>query len=151
MDIWTGPLDKYWWSLHNGMEQLTITLGIAAVSAGHAAFDHAQVVASAGGAGCPGALAGNRHLGLGIRLQAEALACEKADRDEMGLDHAADRREDRGDVLAAHPGAAARVEHRLEFLDHEGHVPAATKHRRDHPGKRDGPGEMLHVLGVYED
>jgi hypothetical protein len=70
---------------------------------------------------------------------------------QVPLDHAADRREDRGHVFAVHPGPAARVEHGLEFLHHEGHVAAAPEHRRDHPRQRHGPGEMLHVLGVDED
>src|SRR5438105_12423856 len=41
-------------------------------------------------------------------------ACrQKADRDHVALDDVADRGQQRGHVLAVHPGAAARVEHRL--------------------------------------
>ena len=56
-----------------------------------------------------------------------------------------------GTYLPAHPRAAARVEDGLQFLDHEADIAAAPEHRRDHPGQRHGPGEMLHVLGIDED
>ena len=76
---------------------------------------------------------------------------QKTDLDQVAFDHAADRRQQRGHIAALHPLAAARVEHGLELLDHEGDVAAAAEHRRDHAGERHGPGVMLHVLGVDED
>src|SRR3546814_18337695 len=48
------------------------------------------------------------------------------------------------------PVAAARIEHRLQLLDHEGDVAAAAEYRRHHPGQRHGPGVMLGVLRIDE-
>jgi cation transport regulator ChaC len=42
--------------------------------------------------------------------------------------HPADRGQQRGHIAAAHPLAAARIEHRLQLLDHEGDVAAAAEH-----------------------
>src|SRR5262249_19230474 len=75
----------------------------------------------------------------------------KADIDHVLLDHIADRGEQRGHVTAAHPRAAARIEHGLHLLHHEGDVAAAAEHRGDHAGQADGPGVMLHALRVDED
>ncbi len=68
----------------------------------------------------------------------------------MPLDDIADRSEQRGNVAALHPGAPARIEHRLQLLGDEGNVGAAPEHRRHHPGQPQRPGVMLHVLGVDE-
>src|SRR5438477_377144 len=80
-----------------------------------------------------------------------ALRRDKADLDHVLLDHVANRGEQRGDVFAFHPCAAARVEHRLHLLDDKGDIAAAAEHGADHAGQRHGPGEMLHVLRVDED
>src|SRR6266536_2007241 len=76
---------------------------------------------------------------------------QEADLDHVLLNDVADRGEQGGDVFALHPRPAARVEHRLHLLDDKGHVAAAAEHRADHPGQRDGPGVVLHVLRVDED
>ena len=41
---------------------------------------------------------------------------------DMAFDNLADRRQQGRDVAPLHPGAAARVEHRLQFFGHEGYV-----------------------------
>ena len=123
---------------------------MTAAPASHAAFNHAQLEAAAGGAGLPAGGVEVDDLLLWVLLEALPLAREEAGGDHVLLDHAANRRKDRGHVLALDPGTAARVEHGLQLLDHEGHVAATPEHRRDHPGQRHGPGEMLHVLGVDE-
>src|SRR5687767_9541754 len=95
-----------------------------------------------------------RHLEprLGGQLLHRALGVRhEADVDHMPLDDAADCGEERGHVAALHPAAAARIEHRLQLLHHEADIAAAPEHRRDHPREADGPGVVLHVLGVDED
>ena len=67
-------------------------------------------------------------------------------RDQMAFDHFPDRRQQRWDIAPAHPLAAARIEHRLQLLDHEADIAAAPEHRADHAGQRHGPGVMLHIL-----
>jgi hypothetical protein len=47
--------------------------------------------------------------------------------------------------------AAARVEHRFQFLDQEDGVAAFPEHRRNNPRQRQHPLEVLHVLRVDED
>ena len=46
--------------------------------------------------------------------------------------------------------AAARIEHRLQLLDHEGNIAGAPEHGADHAGQSHGPGIVFHVLGVDE-
>lgn len=126
------------WSLRVELQANTravtsAAFALAAVHAGHAAFDHPQFIAAAAFACLARAAADGHDLGLGIGFQAHALALDEADRDEVPLDHAADRREDRGDIAPLHPCAAARIEHGLQLFHHEGHIAAATEHRRDHP------------------
>ncbi|MCY1180260.1 hypothetical protein D9M73_206920 [compost metagenome] len=69
----------------------------------------------------------------------------------MAFDDVPDRRVQRRHVAALHPGAAARIEHRLEFLRDEGHIGGAPEYRRDHPREPDAPRIMLGVLRVDED
>src|ERR1700722_4844447 len=78
------------------------------------------------------------------------LRRQEADLDHVPLDDVADRGEQRRHIAALHPRAATRVEYRLHLLDDKGDVAAAAEHRADHPGQRDGPGVMLHVLRVDE-
>src|SRR3546814_2494130 len=66
---------------------------------------------------------------------------QEADVDHVALDDTADRRQQRRHVAALHPGAAARIEHGLQLLDHEGDVAAAAEHRGDHARQRQRTGE----------
>src|SRR5690606_8704699 len=70
---------------------------------------------------------------------------------KVALDYAADGRQQRRHVAAVEPSAAARVEHRLQLIGHEGDVAAAAEYRRDHARQPERPGVVLHVLGVDED
>src|SRR5579872_644362 len=76
---------------------------------------------------------------------------EEAYFDQVTLDHAADRRQQGGHIATFHPLPAARIEYRLQLLDHERDIATAAKHGRDHAGQRHGPGVVLHVLGIDED
>ena len=91
---------------------------------------------------------GGRALRIGF---AARPAAHEPDVDQMALDHLADRGQQRGHVAPAHPLAAARIEHRLQLLDHEGDIAAAPEHGADHARQRHRPGVMLHVLRVDED
>src|SRR6056297_3213084 len=146
--------DRVRWSSFGGRfnrpPPASAALAVAAGAAGHAAFDHAHVVLAAGWAGLAARRIEVDDLCLRVGFETHAFACKESDGDHVLFDHPADGGEDRRDVLALHPSPTARVEHRLEFLDHEGHVAAAPEHRRDHPRQGHGPGEMLHVLGVDE-
>src|SRR6056297_41972 len=123
---------------------------MSAAGAGHAAFDHPHVISAAGRAAWSARRVEIHHRLRRVRLQPKPLAFQEPDRDHVLLEDSPDRRKDRWDVLALHPRAAARIEHRFQLLDHETHIAAAPEHRRDHPRQRHGPGEMLHVLRVDE-
>src|SRR5580658_8302623 len=64
------------------------------------------------------------HFTLDQLGRGAALGRQEADVDEMALDDVADRGEQRGHIAPLHPGAAARVEHRFQFLDDEAHITA---------------------------
>ena len=68
----------------------------------------------------------------------------------MPFDDFAQRRQQRGHILAAHPMTATRIEHVFQFFDHERHVAAAPKHRRDHAAQGHGPRIVIHIFGVDE-
>src|SRR5260221_8240647 len=72
----------------------------------------------------------------------------EADIDHMALDNFADRRQQRGYIATADPGAAARIKHRLQFLDHKRDIATTPEDGTDHACQADGPGVMLHVLRV---
>jgi hypothetical protein len=76
---------------------------------------------------------------------------DHADHLHVLLDDAADLGDDRGHVHAAGlEVAAARVEHGLHFLDHEGDVAALAEHGGHDAGQRHDPLEVVHVLRVDE-
>src|SRR5438270_11311847 len=51
----------------------------------------------------------------------------KPDGDQMTFDNFADGREQRRDIVSAHPLTAARIEYSLQLLNHEADVPAAAE------------------------
>ena len=108
-----------------------------------AAIDSASIACSGAGLDQPG---------LGALLCCRlALAAQEADRHEMPLDDVADGREQARHVVPLHPPAAARIEHRLQLLDDEGHVAASAEHGADHARQRDRPSVVLEVFRVDED
>ena len=119
-----------------------------AIVAGHAAFFHLHRETAAAWAG--GTFGGCTHhlLGVGVAFQAQSLAFDKADGDQVAFDHAANRGQDRGHLAPFHPCPTTRVEHGFQLFHHERDIPAAPEHRADHPRQRHGPSEMLHVLGI---
>lgn len=71
---------------------------------------------------------------------------EKADGGQVLLDNTTDSREQAWHIVPVHPLTAARIEHGLQFLDHEGDVSTSPEHGGNHPRKGYGPRIMLHVL-----
>src|SRR5487761_2443352 len=102
---------------------------------------------------------------LGARLELGALflhelalmlvefrLLQQADRLQVTLDHIAEFGDRGGHVFAARlPVAAARIEHRLQFVDEEGRVAALAKDGGNDAGQRDDPLKMVEILRVYED
>ena len=87
--------------------------GMAAAGTGHAALDHAHFKLTATGAGFPAIAIQVDDLLLGIRFQPHAFALDEPCGDQVAFDHPADGGQNRWDVFALHPSAAARVEYGL--------------------------------------
>ena len=68
----------------------------------------------------------------------------------MGFQNAANRRQNRGDIFALDPGAAARIKHGLQLFHHERHIAPAPEHGGNHPRQRHRPCKMLHVFRIDE-
>jgi len=95
-----------------------------------------------------GALLGHQLFLVFVQL----VLVHQPDHDQVLLDDFADLGDQRGHEMAARlPVAAARIEHRFQFLHQEGHVAALAEHRADDAGERHDPLEVVQVLGVDED
>ena len=85
-------------------------------------------------------------LGLRVGFQPLPFASDKTGGDQVLFYHATDSGQHRRDVLAPHPGPAARVKDGLQLFDDKGHIATAPEHGGNHACERDGPGKMLHVF-----